>query len=158
VRNPHRRVRGVRRGRRDHHLPHGAHPLSRRTEKVNDLIQSVLADLLRTRVKHPVLTDAIISIVEVDVSPDLARATVHVGVIGDEFEPDEVLEALRRSEPFLHREMVRELHLRRVPRLRFRYDGTAEEADRLTALMRELAADEGRPIARPTSAQPPERT
>lgn len=100
------------------------------------------------------LTDAIISIAEVDVSPDLARATVHVGVIGDEFAPDEVIEALERSEPFLHRQLVRELHLRRIPRLRFRYDGTAREADRLTALMREIAADEGRPIARPTSVPP----
>ncbi len=114
----------------------------------------MLADVIRQRVKHPVLTHAIISIAQVNVSPDLARATVHVGVIGDEFEPDEVLEALERSEPFLHREMVRELHLRRVPRLRFRYDDSAEEADRLTALMRGVAADEGRPISRPTTASP----
>ncbi len=118
------------------------------------MIQAVLADVIRQRAKHPVLIHAIISIAQVDVSPDLARATVHVGVIGDEFEPDEVIEALERSEPFLHREMVRELHLRRVPRLRFRYDDTAEEADRLTALMREVAADEGRPISRPTTASP----
>jgi ribosome-binding factor A len=157
VRHPHQRVRRLRGRRRDHHLPHGAYPLSRRTEKVNDLIQSALADLLRTRVKHPVLTDAIISIAEVDVSPDLARATVHVGVIGDEFSSEEVIEALERSEPFLHRQLVRELHLRRVPRLRFRYDGTAQEADRLTALMREVAASEGRSIERPTSVQPSDR-
>ena len=101
------------------------------------------------------LTDAIISIAQVDVSPDLARATVHVGVIGDEFTPDEVLDALERSEPFLHREMARELRMRRVPRLRFRYDDSAEEADRLTGLMREIATDEGRPLTRPTDGQRP---
>ncbi len=114
----------------------------------------MLADLLLQRVKHPVLVEAIISIAQVDVSPDFSRATVHIGVIGDEFSPDEVIEALERSEPFLHREMVRELHLRRVPRLRFRYDDSAQEADRLTALMREVAADEGRPLTRPTAARP----
>ena len=95
------------------------------------------------------LAEAIIAISEVDTSPDLAHAVVHVSVIGEDFSADEVIEALERSEPFLHREMARELHLRRVPRLRFRYDNTAAEADRLTALMREVASNEGRPLSRP---------
>ncbi len=127
---------------------------SRRQERVARVRKESVSDTIANRLSDPRI-DGLVSVTEVDVSPDLARATVHVGVIGDEFTPDEVIDALERSEPFLHREMARELRMRRVPRLRFRYDDSAEEADRLTGLMREIATDEGRPLTRPTDGQRP---
>ena len=51
--------------------------MSRRTEKVNDLVQTVIADLLRLRVKNPVIAEAMISLTHVEVSPDLSRARVN---------------------------------------------------------------------------------
>jgi ribosome-binding factor A len=118
--------------------------MSRRTEKVNDLVQSVVADLLRRRVKDPALADAIVSLTRVEVSPDLSTARVHVSVLGDEAEQDSVLQALERTEPFLHREMARELHMRRVPRLTFLADHSLEDGDRITQMMRDVARGEGR--------------
>lgn len=119
-------------------------------EKVNDLVQSELADLLRRRVKDPVLADAFLSITRVEVSPDLARARVHVSVMDDAAGPDggggaggSVREALERTEPFLHRELARRIRIRRAPRLRFVIDESIAEADRLTALMREVARGGG---------------
>ena len=124
--------------------------MTRRLEKVNDLVQSELADLLRRRVKDPVLADAFLSITRVEVSPDLARARVHVSVMDGAAGPDgggaggSVREALERTEPFLHRELARRIRIRRAPRLRFVIDESIAEADRLTALMREVARGEGR--------------
>lgn len=119
-------------------------------EKVNDLVQAELADLLRRRVKDPALADAFLSITRVEVSPDLARARVHVSVMDGAAGPDgaggggSVLEALVRTEPFLHRELARRIRIRRTPRLRFVIDESIAEADRLTALMREVAGGGGR--------------
>lgn len=123
--------------------------MTRRTEKLGDLVQMVLADIVRLRAKDPELTGAIISFASVDVSPDLAHARVHVSVLTTDGEgaaeaKARVLAALERSEPFLHREMGRELHLRRVPRLQFLLDESMEEASRMTSLMREVARSEGR--------------
>jgi len=118
--------------------------MSRRTEKVNDLVQTVIADLLRLRVKNPVIVEAMISLTHVEVSPDLSRARVHFSVLGDEAEQAAVLEALERTEPFLHREMARELRMRRVPRLTFIADHSIEVGDRITQLMRDVAHGEGR--------------
>lgn len=120
--------------------------MSRRTEQVGDLVQSVLAELIRRRVKHPALTNVMVSITRVEVTPDFARAKVHVSVLGDDDLREEVLEALTHSEGFLHRELGKEVHLRRVPRLQFEHDRSMEEAERLTTLMRDTARDEGREI------------
>lgn len=120
--------------------------MSRRTEQVGDLIQSVLADLIRRRVKHPALTNVMVSITRVEVTPDFSRAKVHVSVLGDDELREEVLEGLKHSEGFLHRELAKEVHLRRVPRLEFVHDRSMEEAERLTSLIRDVARNEGREL------------
>ncbi|MEX2446824.1 MAG: 30S ribosome-binding factor RbfA [Dehalococcoidia bacterium] len=149
MRHPGQQLRLVRRGRRDSDVPHGAGPLSRRTEKVGDLIQTVLADIVRLRVKDPGLTDAIFSFASVEVSPDLAHAKVRVSVLttdedGAEAAKASVLAALTRSEPYLQREMGKELHMRRIPRLQFVLDESMEEGSRMMALLRDVARSEGR--------------
>src|SRR5262245_26940124 len=124
--------------------------MTRRMEKVADLLQSEIAELLRREVKHPALADAMLSITRVEVAPDLHSARIHVSPMGDgslgHAHEAEVFEALQRTEPFLHRELVKRLHMRTVPRLRFFPDHSIAEADRLTALMREVARDEGREL------------
>lgn len=110
--------------------------MSRRTEQVADLLQAEIAELLLRRVKHPALTGAMLSITRVEVSPDLVTARVHVSVMdGDD---EEVQSALDRTAPYLHRELVKRLRMRRVPRLRFLTDRSIAEGDRISSLMREL--------------------
>ncbi len=125
--------------------------MSRRTEKVGDLLQAEIAELLHRHVKHPALVDAIISITRVVVSADFSRARVHVSVmsgeaVGGDVEQDEatVIEALERTEPYLHRELVSRLRMRRVPRLRFIADRSIAEGDRIGAMLRGVARSEGR--------------
>ena len=120
--------------------------MSRRMEKVADLLQSEIAELLHRRVKDPALDDAIVSITHVEVAPDLSRARVHVSVMGEEEDTPRVLAALERATLFLHRELVRRIHIRKVPHLRFVLDESIAEADRLTALMRAVARAEGRDV------------
>lgn len=121
--------------------------MTRRTEKVGDTIQQVLADLLERKVKHPALEDVMISITLVNVSPDLTSARVHVSLLGvDDERAEEVFAALERTEPFFHREMMHQLRMRRVPRLKFLRDRSIEEGDRITALMRDVARSEGRDL------------
>ena len=122
--------------------------MTRRMEKVADLLQSEIAELLSREVKHPALADALLSITHVEVAPDLANARVHFSLFPTEDGADEaaVLDALEHVEPFMHRELVKRLHLRRIPRLRFFPDHSIAEADRLTAIMRDVAHGEGREL------------
>lgn len=135
--------------------------MSRRQEQIGGQLQAELAELLLREVKHPALVGIMLSITQVEVSADLSRASVHVSLLGaDAVHTDtvdtavmdvdaveaEVMEALARTEPFLHRTLVKRLRMRRVPRLRFFADHSLAEADRLTHLMREVARSEGRTL------------
>jgi len=128
--------------------------VSRRTEKLADLLQSALAELIQRRLKDPALEGSLISLTHVEVAPDLATARVHVSVLsfseGGEVDArlreQGVLAVFDRAESFLHRELTRELHLRRVPRLRFFADHSLGEGNRITGLMRDVAHGEGRDI------------
>ena len=104
----------------------------------------MLAEFVARRVKDPDLEDTLLSFTDVDVSADLSHARVHVSVLGDEEQKRTVLAALERSEGFLHRQLMREMHIKRVPRLHFLLDERMEEADRITAMMRDIARSEGR--------------
>ena len=124
--------------------------MTRRMEKVADQLQVEVADLLRREVKHHVLTDLMLSITRVEVAPDLTTARIHVSVLDlpgrQATDMDAVIEALTRTEPFLHRELVRRLHMRQIQRLKFLADHSIEEGARMTHLMREVAQSEGREL------------
>ncbi len=116
--------------------------MSRRNEKVGDQLQLEIADLLHREVKHPLLVETMLSITRVEISQDFSRARVLVSVMGeddDESGHEAVIEALRRTEPFLHRELVKRLRMRRIPRLQFVADFSIVEGDRVRALMRDLS-------------------
>ncbi|MFN8638006.1 MAG: 30S ribosome-binding factor RbfA [Dehalococcoidia bacterium] len=114
--------------------------MTRRMPKVDDLIQSEVADLLRRHVKHPVLQDTMLSITRVETSPDLQSARVFVSVMDDSANADEIRDALEHTEPFMHRELGRRLHMRRIPHLKFILDRSIAEGDRMATLLREVAA------------------
>ena len=120
--------------------------MTRRIEKVADLIQSEVAELLRREVKHPALSDVMLSITRVEVSPDLGTARVHVSIMDTPEVESEVLEALEHTEPFLHHTLMKRLHMRTVPHLRFIPDHSIAEGDRITTLLREVATNEGREL------------
>ncbi len=117
--------------------------MSRRMEKVADLLQVEIADLLQRRVRDPSLEGVLISVTRIDVTPDLAHARVHVSVMADDLEQRAVMDALGRSSSFLHRELVRRIHIRRVPRLHFELDDSIAESQRMASLLREVRATEG---------------
>lgn len=114
--------------------------MSRRTSRVNDLLREELSALLLRGVKDPRLSQGLTTITEVQVSPDLRHATVFVSHLGDDAEREEVLEGLRHSAPYLHRELVHRLSLRNVPELTFRFDPSIERGARLAALIHEVSS------------------
>lgn len=130
--------------------------MTRRMEKVADQLQVEVADLLRREVKHPALTDRILSITRVEVSPDMGAARIHISFMqtaedeADGQTPEqvekEVFKALAHSAPFMHRELVKRLHMRQIPHLHFFPDHSIAEGDRITHLMREVAESEGRAL------------
>jgi ribosome-binding factor A len=113
--------------------------MSRRTERVNELLRAELSEVLQREVKDPRLS-LLISITEVDISPDLKSARVYLSIMGDDAEKEGVFRALRSAAPFVRRELRPRLpSLRYIPELAFLPDMSIERGARLSALIDEVA-------------------
>lgn len=113
--------------------------MTMRTTRVAELLREELADLILREVKDPRVSRGLISITEVQVSPDLRRATVYVSHLGNDEERDEALKGLQNSAHFMHRELMHRLKLRNVPDLVFRFDPSIERGARLASLINEVS-------------------
>ena len=119
--------------------------MSRRTERVSDLIRDELSELLLREVRDPRL-DALISITRVEVSPDLYNARVFVSVMAAPAQQQEALKALNAAASFFHRELKGRIEMRRIPFLTFRLDTSIEEGAAILARLDEVTrVDRERP-------------
>lgn len=113
--------------------------MSRRTVRVNELLREQISELLLREVKDPRVSKGLVTITEVQVSPDLRHATIYVSHLGDEAERTEALKGLENAAPFLHRELMHRLAMRNVPSLVFRFDPSIERGARLAELIHEVS-------------------
>ena len=111
---------------------------SRRIERINHLLRQEIADLLTREVKDAALSEAMISITDVDTSPDLHSAKVYFSVFGDEEVILEAQKHLTRASGFLHRNLKDRLNLRHIPHLEFILDRSLARGDRIMRLMRTI--------------------
>ena len=110
--------------------------MSRRTQRVGELLQSELSQLLLRSVQDPRVRTA--SIAAVDVSPDLRRAVVRVSVL-DDSQREDCLAALRHAAGFLRHQLAHRLrHMRVMPELIFELDRGAEHSQRISDLLERL--------------------
>lgn len=106
---------------------------SKKQGRVAELIQEILSSLIQLEVKDPRLQG--VTIMDVDVDRELMYATVYVSALGGDEEREEVLDGLETASGFLRRELGANLSLRRVPELRFQWDETFEQAQRIESLL-----------------------
>jgi ribosome-binding factor A len=111
---------------------------SRRIERINHLLRQEIADLLTREVKDATLSAAMISITDVDTSPDLRSAKVYFSVYGDEAEVQAAQAHLRRADGFLQHNLKERLDLRHTPHLEFVLDRSLARGDRIMRLMRTI--------------------
>ncbi len=117
--------------------------------RINHLLRQEIAELLAREVKDDTLTSALISITEVDTSPDLRLAKVYFSVYGDEEQVQDARVHLGRAAGFLRHNLKGRLDLRHVPQLEFVLDRSLEQGDRIMRLMRTIEHP-----AAPTGGEP----
>jgi ribosome-binding factor A len=112
---------------------------SDRPVRVGDQIRVEIADLLAREVQDPGI--GFLTITRVSVTPDLQQARVYYTILGDDNARRDSKRALERAMPFLRRQLGRRLRLRRVPELRFFFDASIEQHDRIERILQDLQAE-----------------
>jgi ribosome-binding factor A len=110
-----------------------------RSRRVEDQIQRILSDLIRTEVRDPRLSKAIITAVRV--SRDLSVAWVYYTVLQVEGEAEPLDDAFASAAGFLRARLAKGLTVRRVPELRFELDDTGSKARAMDQLIADATAD-----------------
>jgi ribosome-binding factor A len=103
-----------------------------RPQKVADLIQRELSELIRLEVRDPRV--GMVTITSVDVSPDLSHAKVFFTLLEKEKMID-TTRGLQRAAGFLRSQLAHRMKLYTTPELRFVYDESVERGDRLSRLI-----------------------
>jgi ribosome-binding factor A len=108
-----------------------------RLKKVEKTYQQELARLLLSGVNDPILSEMIIT--EVDLSPDLKQAKIYY-LYPDysNYSEKDVQKAIRRSKGFLKKELGARISLKYIPNLSFVYDRKQEEVDRIDEIFFKL--------------------
>jgi ribosome-binding factor A len=125
--------------------------MTRRAERVNELLREEISSIVQRDLKDPRL-GGLISITEVETSPDFQHARVFVSVLGTDEELASSLAALNTGASFVRRELRSRLKsLRHVPDLAFKLDTSIARGARLTELLNQVAHDSPSDEPGPTS-------
>jgi ribosome-binding factor A len=111
--------------------------MSRRIERVNELLRQEISLLLARQIKDPRL-QGVISITRVNTSSDFRAAEVFLSVMGDPEAKLSAIKAIRSASSFLRRELRPRLTLRHTPFLTFSLDESLEEAGHLLEIMNSI--------------------
>jgi len=104
-----------------------------RLRRVAEQIQRELAEILRTELKDPGV--GLVTITDVEMSPDLAHAKVFFTTLGDADALARSQGGLRRAAGFLRSTLGHRLRIHNTPELHFEYDASVERGVRLTQLI-----------------------
>lgn len=107
----------------------------KRSDRLGDLIQREISDILHRRIKDPRI--GFCTIMRVDVSDDLRHAKVRVSIMGTESQQKSTLAGLKSARGFIRREIGRRIALRHTPEIVFVLDKSVVESLRIAQLISE---------------------
>lgn len=107
----------------------------KRTSRVGDFIKQELASLIQRELRDPRI--GMVSVTGVEVSRDLAHASVFVTVLGKDSAADaaESIAALNHAAGFLRSQIAKISNARTTPKLRFVFDASIGRGARMSKLI-----------------------
>lgn len=112
-----------------------------RAARMAEELRQQIADILQNHLADPRLNW--VSVVRVEVSPDLRHAKVFVSVLGSEEAQTASLRVLSRASTAVRAELARRIRLRKVPEILFRADHSIAYSMRVQSVLQELGLTGG---------------
>jgi len=113
---------------------------TKRTSRVGENLRDALVEVFRRDLKDDRL--AMISVTEIEVSPDLRLARVYVSGLKED-ETKQIVKELSAQRGRIRHFLGQRIHLRVTPELEFRHDETTARAGRIEQLLADIKKNEG---------------
>jgi ribosome-binding factor A len=117
--------------------------MTRRTDRVAEALQELIAELLLREIKDPRI--GLVTITGVKITPDLRHARVYFSSLGDETQRAQSLKGLNSAAGFVRSQVARRLNLRVAPQIACEFDDSFEQADRLSRLLKDALPRDPKP-------------
>jgi ribosome-binding factor A len=113
----------------------------KRSEKVADLIQKEICQMLVKSIKDPRI--GFVTITKVTVSEDFRHAKVYFSVAGTLKEREESQKGLDSAKGYVRKELGRRIRLRYTPEIMFQFDPSIEYAIHMEELIQSIHQEKG---------------
>src|SRR5437588_1672990 len=110
--------------------------MSRRLLKAAEAIRSVVSMAILTELRDPRVKN--VTVVGVEVLPDMKSAKVHVSIMGSEKEQQLSLSGLQNAAGFLQKKIAERIETRHTPRLTFVLDKGVKASLEINRILREV--------------------
>lgn len=110
--------------------------MSRRLLKAAEAIREVVSMAILTELRDPRVKN--VTVVSVDMAPDMKSAKVNVSVMGDEKQQALSLSGLQNSAGFLQRKIADRIETRYTPRLTFVIDKGVKNSLEVLRILKEV--------------------
>lgn len=113
-----------------------------RNQRMSSELQKDIYEVISRKLKNPLVTE-MFSIVNVDVSRDLAHANVFLSVYSvDKQKSEQTFEAIKNDAKRIRFELAKTSRARTVPELHFYLDGSMEYGDKIDKLLLQIKKEE----------------
>jgi len=109
--------------------------MKHRLERVNELLKRELGDLLNREVSFEA---ALVTVQQVDITPDLKHAHVFISVIGSNEQAKAAMAKLHDSRANLQRLLSKRVVLKYTPHLHFKLDEAIERGTRVINILSQI--------------------
>ena len=112
----------------------------KRADRVRDLIQKEISDILLREIKDTRI--GFVTITRVEITDDLKEAIVYISVIGSDDKKKKTLEGLQSATGYIRGILGHRLDLRYVPKLLFKFDENIEYSIHIAKVIEDLKKPE----------------
>lgn len=109
--------------------------------RINMEVQRELSEIIRTEIKDPRVAGAMISVVAVEVTPDLKYCKAYISVLGEEERAKDAIVGLKSAVGYIRRELAHRVNLRNTPEISFVLDQSIEYGVNMSRLIDEVTKD-----------------
>ena len=108
--------------------------------RINGEVLKELSNILRGEIKDPRI-HPMISVVAVEVAPDLKSCKAYISVLGDEAAQKDTLAGLKSAEGYIRTKLAHTVNLRNTPQIRFILDQSIEYGVNMSKLINDVNKD-----------------
>ena len=109
--------------------------------RINGEVQRELSEIIRTEIKDPRVSGSMISVVSVEVTPDLKYCKAYISVLGGEGMAEEAIAGLKSAVGYIRRELAHRINLRNTPEISFILDQSIEYVVHMSKLIDQVVGD-----------------